>query len=193
MAVLLAGTMAFTSCDDDDDNGGVLIAPVQTVDVDGVYVINEGSYYSQINGSLDFLNFDKEANAFTMSRNIFDAANGRSLGGTPNNGLMFADSVLCIAVTDENRVEFVNVNNNVAYDAVSITSPREIATEGDYIYVTAYTGKVYKIDMRTRSIAGESTQINGNLEGIAAVEGSLYVCTAWNPDYSYNKEVVVLS
>ena len=174
MAVLLAGTMAFTSCDDDDDNGGVLIAPVQTVDVDGVYVINEGSYYSQINGSLDFLNFDKEANAFTMSRNIFDAANGRSLGGTPNNGLMYADSVLCIAVTDENRVEFVNVNNNVAYDAVSITSPREIATEGDYIYVTAYTGKVYKIDMRTRSIAGESTQINGNLEGIAAAEGSLH-------------------
>ena len=50
MAVLLAGTMAFTSCDDDDDNGGVLIAPVQTVDVDGVYVINEGSYYSQISG-----------------------------------------------------------------------------------------------------------------------------------------------
>ena len=98
MAVLLAGTMAFTSCDDDDDNG--ITDPVLTVDVDGVYVINEGSYYSQINGSLDFLNFDKEANAFTMSRNIFDAANGRSLGGTPNNGLMYADSVLCLAVRE---------------------------------------------------------------------------------------------
>ena len=60
MAVLLAGTMAFTSCDDDDDNGitDPVIDPVLTVDVDGVYVINEGSYYSQINGSLDFLNFD---------------------------------------------------------------------------------------------------------------------------------------
>ena len=193
LAVLLAGTVAFTSCDDDDDNGnGSIIDPVLTHNVDGVYVLNEGSYYSQINGSLDFLRFDGEAGSFTMMRNVFDSANGRSLGGTPNNAVMYADSVLCIAVSDENRVEFVNARNNVAYDAVSISNPREIAVEGEYVFVTSWAGKVYKIDMRTRAITGESTQIKGNLEGIAAVEGSLYVCTAWNPDYSYNKEVVVL-
>ena len=46
LAVLLAGTVAFTSCDDDDDNGnGSIIDPVLTHNVDGVYVLNEGSYY----------------------------------------------------------------------------------------------------------------------------------------------------
>ena len=56
IAVLMAATISFTSCDDDDDCP--TCPPPATIVQNGVYVINEGSYYSQINGTLDFLGYD---------------------------------------------------------------------------------------------------------------------------------------
>lgn len=46
IAVLMAATISFTSCDDDDDCP--TCPPPATIVQNGVYVINEGSYYSQI-------------------------------------------------------------------------------------------------------------------------------------------------
>ncbi len=195
IAVLMAATVTLTSCDDDDDDNNPLNPdPIETLVLDGVYVINEGSYYSQINGSLDFLAYNGETETYTMNRNIFDAANGRSLGGTPNHGALFGDSILCIAVHEENRVEFVNTKTKKAYEPVTISQPREIAVSNELgcIFVTSYAGKVSKIDMSTRSVITESEQIKGNLEGIAFSGNNLYVCTGWNSDYTYNNEVVML-
>lgn len=193
VAVILSAAMTFTSCDEDED-GGNTGGPDPVVTFNGVYVINEGSYYSQINGSLDFLAFESNSGTYTMTRNIFETVNKRSLGGTPNNGTIFCDSILCIASSDENRVEFVNTRTGKAYEAITIQTPREIAADNTAgcIYVSAYTGKVYKVDMKTRTITLESALIKGNLEGIAVRDGEVMVCTAWNSDYTYNKEVVVL-
>lgn len=193
IAVLMAATISFTSCDDDDDCP--TCPPPATIVQNGVYVINEGSYYSQINGTLDFLGYDVANDTYSMTRNIFESVNGRSLGGTPNDALIVGDSVLCIAVADENRVEFVNTTTKKASAAVSIDSPRELAYESgsNCIYVSSYTGKVYKIDMTTRTIAGESEKVGANLEGIAVAGNKLYVCNSCNPDYTYNKNVVELN
>ena len=116
IAVLMAATISFTSCDDDDDCP--TCPPPATIVQNGVYVINEGSYYSKINGTLDFLGYDVANNTYSMTRNIFESVNGRSLGGTPNDALIVGDSVLCIAVADEKRVEFVNTTTKKAYAAV---------------------------------------------------------------------------
>lgn len=193
IAVLMAATISFTSCDDDDDCP--TCPPPATIVQNGVYVINEGSYSSKINGTLDFLGYDVANNTYSMTRNIFESVNGRSLGGTPNDALIVGDSVLCIAVADEKRVEFVNTTTKKAYAAVSIDTPRELAYESgsNYLYVSSYTGKVYKIDMTTRTIAGESEKVGANLEGIAVAGNKLYVCNSCNPDYTYNKNVVELN
>ena len=193
IAVLMAATISFTSCDDDDDCP--TCPPPATIVQNGVYVINEGSYYSQINGTLDFLGYDVAKGTYSMTRNIFESVNGRSLGGTPNDALIVGDSVLCIAVADENRVEFVNTTTKKADAAVSINTPRELAYESgsNYLYVLSYTGKVYKIDMTTRTIAGESEKVGANLEGIAVAGNKLYACNSCNPDYTYNKNVVELN
>lgn len=191
IAVLMAATISFTSCDDDDDSA---TCPTPVIPRYGVYVINEGNYSYQINGTLDFLGYDVAKGTYSMTRNIFESVNGRSLGGTPNDALIVGDSVLCIAVADENRVEFVNTTTKKADAAVSIDNPRELAYESgsNYLYVSSYTGKVYKIDMTTRTIAGESEKVGANLEGIAVAGNKLYVCNSCNPDYTY-KNVVELN
>ena len=106
IAVLMAATISFTSCDDDDDC--TTCTPPVTIVKNGVYVINEGHFNSQISGTLDFLGYDVAKGTYSMTRNIFESVNARSLGGTPNDALIVGDSVLCIAVTDESRIEFVN-------------------------------------------------------------------------------------
>lgn len=193
IAVLMAATISFTSCDDDDDC--TTCPPPATIVQNGVYVINEGSYSYQINGTLNFLGYDVAKGTYSMTDSIFEKVNGRSLGGTPNDAIIFSDSLLCIAVTDENRIEFVNTTTKKAYAAVTISQPRELAYErgSNYIYVSSYTGKVYKIDMTTRTIAGESEKVGANLEGIAVVGNKLYVCNSCNPDWTYNKNVVELN
>ena len=194
IAVLMAATISFTSCDDDDDCP--TCPPPATIVQNGVYVINEGSYYSQINGTLDFLGYDVAKGTYSMTRNIFEDVNGRSLGSTPNDALIFSDSLLCIAVAGENRVEFVSTTTKKAYAAVSIDTPRELAYESgsNYLYVSSYTGKVYKIDMTTRTIAGESAVVGANLEGIAVAGNKLYVCNSCSSDYmTYYKNVVELN
>lgn len=192
IAVLMAATISFTSCDDDDDSK---TCPTPVIPRYGVYVINEGNYSYQINGTLDFLGYDVAKGTYSMTDSIFEKVNGRSLGGTPNDALIVGDSVLCIAVADENRVEFVNTTTKKADAAVSIDNPRELAYESgsNYLYVSSFTGKVYKIDMTTRTIAGESEKVGANLEGIAVAGNKLYVCNSCNPDYTYNKNVVELN
>ena len=194
IAVLMAATISFTSCDDDDDSK--TCPTPATIVQNGVYVINEGSYYSQINGTLDFLGYDVAKGTYSMTRNIFEDVNGRSLGGTPNDALIVGDSVLCIAVADENRVEFVNTITKKASTAIKIEKPRELAYESgsNYLYVSSFTGKVYKIDMTTRTIAGESEKVGANLEGIAVAGNKLYVCNSCSSDYTtYYKNVVELN
>ena len=192
IAVLMAATISFTSCDDDDDSA---TCPTPVIPRYGVYVINEGNYSYQINGTLDFLGYDVAKGTYSMTDSIFEKVNGRSLGGTPNDALIFSDSLLCIAVADENRVEFVNTLTKKASTAIKIEKPRELAYESgsNYIYASSYTGKVYKIDMTTRTIAGESEKVGANLEGIAVAGNKLYVCNSFNPDYTYNKNVVELN
>jgi len=182
---LAAGLFALTSCSDDDGPNEVThkFAAV----ADGALIINEGSYFSGIDGSVSYFDYTKG----TVTDNLFSSVNGRSLGGTPNNAIQLGNYVY-IAVTEENRIEVAEFTTMAASTPISVTSPRELATDGIYVYVTSYTGKVSKIDPTERKIIATSDSIGGNLEGIAARDGYLYVCNAWNSDYTYNTNVVKL-
>ena len=96
---LLISLSVITSCSDDDNKGGR--EPVEVTD--GVFILNQGNYFSQINGSLDYLNYSTNL----ISRDVFQRANGRSLGGTPND-IVVVDGKLYIAAADENRVEVLD-------------------------------------------------------------------------------------
>ena len=105
---LVLGTFVLTACNLDEE-------PKEYKDVtvaDGLFILNEGSYFSQINGSLDFLGYLSSS----VERDIFNKINGRALGGTPNHALI-CGSKMYIATTEENRVEVVDAMTLKAFDA----------------------------------------------------------------------------
>ena len=158
----------FTSCSDDDDSPVFIDVTV----ADGVFVLNEGSYFAGINGSLDYLDY-KTA---TMSNNIL--ADIYNLGGTPNNAIIVGD-VMYIACSDENRVAVIDAKNLIAAkQMIAITAPRELATDGSYLYVTSQAGCVIKVDLTTNLIVETTPVIGDRLEGIAYRDGYLYVCNS---------------
>lgn len=189
--MLLVAVVALTACSSDDDNSKWRAYSYTAVNK-GLFVLNEGSYFSQINGSLDFLDLVKDE----MHRRLFATANGRSLGGTPNNAVVL-NGKMYIASADENRVEVIFYPTQVSLASIAIVSPREMATDGRYVYVSSYTGKVTKIDSYTLSVVSVSEAIGANLEGIAVRNGHVYVCNAYAPlaeaPYAdYKNEVVKL-
>ena len=165
LACLLAGALVLTACDDDEPQ----ITYQDVTVADGLFVLNEGSFYSQISGSLDYIDFSTNS----ITTNAFQAANGRALGGTPNNALL-CGSKLYIATQEENRVEVVDAKTLKALSPVSITAPRELCTDGEAVYVSSYTGEVSRIDTLSLRVTAKSPVVGTNLEGIACRQGVLH-------------------
>lgn len=164
-------------------------------------VLNSGSYYSHIDGSLCRFRLVADTPAATETA-AFAAANGRSLGATPNamaqspNGL----GKLYIAVTDENRVEVCTITNLVAIAAIDIPQPRCVAAPASRalpakeacVYVSSYDGTVRKIDCQTQRVVAQSEKVGDCLEGLAVVGDEVFVANSHTADYAYCNTVVRL-
>lgn len=187
-ACIMAGALLLGACSDDDDTKK---ERQQVTVADGVFILNEGSYFDKVDGSLDYLDYATG----NVSRNMFKNKNGRALGGTPNNALI-CGSKMYIATADENRVEVVDAQSLAAYTPINVTTPRELCTDGASVYVTSYDGTVSKIDTTALKVVAHSAAIGDNLEGITAMGGCLYVCNAWKNlggfNYEYHTNVVKL-
>lgn len=185
-AVLLAGTVVLTSCNDDDD------APYvpQPIDVNhGVYVVNSGNQGGQINGSLTYL----DATTWTLEKDAFSKVNGRSLGMTANDGIVYG-SKLYIAVTGENTIEVLDNNTLKSLKQINTTAaigedkgkqPRHIIANDRYIYVSTFGGYVAAIDTATYEVVKTyATTPNTDEvakvypEGMAIAGNTLYVANS---------------
>lgn len=189
-ALVFMGAFVLASCSDEDNNNEepTVCPPTFTTATDGVYILHEGSYFAGVAGSLSYLDYT----TWDMSNGLFQAKNGRELGGTPNDILIYG-SKMYIVTTDENRVEVVDANTVTSLGYVEMTQPRKLAACEGYVYATSYEGIVSRIDTTSLSVVAKSEKIGGNLEGITTRNGYLYVCNAWNNDYSYNTNVVKLN
>lgn len=186
-ACLLMGAALFTACDSDDDN--TIIDP-NLHPTAGIYVLSEGSYFYKINGALDYYGYTTDG--LTTDRGVFYKANGRYLGGTPNNALIASDGNMYIVTTEDNRVEIIDPATRLAKDPIKVTQPRELATDGTDVYISSYKGKVYKYNTVSAKLTDSTEVVGTNLEGVAVVGDYVYVCNAWNPDGSFNTNVVKL-
>lgn len=191
-----------------------------TVDVSGipsniqkVFILNEGSMGSN-NSTLDFLRIS-DGNYITGSFKKMNPDIGAGLGDVGNDIVAIGDEIW-MAINNSGIIEVVSAKDETEIAAIRIPTPRNIAFDGTYAYVTSWAGayanygadysitdyknpkgQVYRINLRTKKAEG-SVEVGYQPEGIACYKGKLYVANSGGiasqlpPDYSYDRTVSVI-
>lgn len=186
----LAVPMLFVACDDDDNPGGGGDDDQDFRAESGVYVFNQGNQSAGIGGSLSFL----DPSTASYRNDVFLLVNGRELGSTVQDGVVLGDN-LYIAVNESNTVEVVNKNTVQSVAQIPMPTdlggPRDVVTDGEYVYASMYGGYVVRIDPATNQI-DKTVQVGPNPEEMAVLGNYLYVVNSdgmnWPPaDCSVSK------
>ena len=179
----LAVPMLFVACDDDDNPGGGGDDDQNFRAESGVYVFNQGNQSAGIGGALSFI----DPSTASYRNDVFLLVNGRELGSTVQDGVVLGDN-LYIAVNGSNTVEVVNKNTVQSVAQIPTPSdlggPRDVVTDGEYVYASMYGGYVVRIDPATNEI-DNTVQVGPNPEEMAVLGNHLYVVNSdgmnWPP------------
>ena len=185
---LMMGATLLTGCLGDDNKKN---DPIDVTITEGVVVVNNGSSYNGIDGSMSFIDLRNDA----IQQNVYKTANGASLGGTPNDAIVYGQKLYVVG-SDENTVFVLNPKTFKEITKISTTdilgaeggvNPRHLTAYDGKVYVSTYGNYVAEIDTlgftMTRSFkvgsAPEGMAISTSEDGKTA---SLFVA---NSDYSY--------
>jgi DNA-binding beta-propeller fold protein YncE len=176
---LFALMMAFAACEKEDTVPYNPPIPGSQ----GIFILNEGNWGGN-DASLLYYNFETA----TTSSDLFEG----KLGDTGQDMLAYGGK-LYITVTGSNCIHVLNLNSfELLKTITNVQQPRYLATYGGKVYATAYgatPGEVLKIDTTSLSVEGKIT-VGANPEGIAAVNGKLYVA---NGGYGAGNTVSVVN
>ena len=177
LAVLLMGTAVMTSCSDDNDGPETYLQEYST----GAYVVNSGNMYNKIESSLTAIDYATS----TATQGVFKTANGRSLGNTANDGIVYGNKIY-LAVDQSNTIEVIDKNTKKSIKQIKTTEllgnaegaePRHIIAGDGKVYFTTYGGYVAAVD--TTSFALQKKWKVGNYpEGLVFGNGNLYVANS---------------
>ena len=193
LAVMAMGSTLLTGCLGDDSKGSD--TPAEIPVTKGVFIINNGSSYQSIDGSLTYINYATMTPS--AQQNVYQMVNGESLGGTPNDVIVYGQKVYIVG-SDENTIFVLDARNSKELKKVSTTAllgdaegrtPRRIAAFEDKVYFTTYgdgdKGYVAAIDTTSFTLQ-KQYQVGSYPEGLTfGIDDkntvTLYVA---NSDYS---------
>jgi DNA-binding beta-propeller fold protein YncE len=165
----------FTACESDDpiDNQGT------TPSASGVFILNQGRYGSN-NAGISYYDFETE-------KTNFDIVNGR-LGDNAQDMLVYG-SKLYVVVSGSGYILVLDLNTQSTLKKIELRDeggqnrqPRYLTSYEGVIYATTYDGNVVRLDTTSLAITG-ITPVGPNPEGIAAVDGKLYVANSDGGNY----------
>ena len=177
LAVLLMGTAVMTSCDPAEDYPETYLQVYST----GAYVVNSGNMYSKIESSLTAIDYASS----TATQNIFKAANGRSLGNTANDGIVYGNKIY-LAVDQSNTIEVIDKKTKQSIKQIKTTEllgnaegaePRHISADGGKVYFTTYGGYVAAVDTASFALQ-KKWQVGSYPEGLVIAHGNIYVANS---------------
>ena len=177
LAVLLMGTAVMTSCSDDNDGPETYLQEYST----GAYVVNSGNMYSNIESSLTAIDYASS----TATQNVFKTANGRSLGNTANDGIVYGNKIY-LAVDQSNTVEVIDKKTKKSIKQINTTEllgnaegvePRHISADGGKVYFTTYGGYVAAVDTTSFALQ-KKWQVGSYPEGLVIAHGNIYVANS---------------
>ena len=177
LAVLLMGTAVMTSCDPAEDYPETYLQVYST----GAYVVNSGNMYSKIESSLTAIDYASS----TATQNVFKTANGRSLGNTANDGIVYGNKIY-LAVDQSNTIEVIDKTTKKSIKQIKTTDllgnaegaePRHIIAGDGKVYFTTYGGYVAAVDT-TDFALHKKWQVGNYPEGLVIGNGNLYVANS---------------
>lgn len=177
LAVLLMGTAVMTSCDPAEDYPETYLQVYST----GAYVVNSGNMYSTIESSLTAIDYASS----TATQNVFNTANGRTLGNTANDGIVYGNKIY-LAVDQSNTIEVIDKKTKRSIKQIKTTDllgnaegvePRHIIADGGKVYFTTYGGYVAAVDTINFALA-DKYKVGDYPEGLAIGGSNLYVANS---------------
>ena len=177
LAVLLMGTAVMTSCDPAEDYPETYLQVYST----GAYVVNAGNMGSNIESSLTAIDYASS----TATQNVFKTANGRTLGNTANDGIVYGNKIY-LAVDQSNTIEVIDKKTKRSIKQIKTTDllgnaegvePRHIIADGGKVYFTTYGGYVAAVDTINFALA-DKYKVGDYPEGLAIGGSNLYVANS---------------
>ena len=177
LAVLLMGTAVMTSCSDDNDGPETYLQEYST----GAYVVNSGNMYNKIESSLTAIDYASS----TATQKVFKAANGRPLGDTANDGIVYGNKIY-LAVDQSNTIEVIDKKTKQSIKQIKTTDllgnaegvhPRHIIADGGKFYFTTYGGYVAAVDTTDFALQ-KKWKVGSYPEGLVIGNGNLYVANS---------------
>lgn len=177
LAVLLMGTAVMTSCSDENDGPETYLQEYST----GAYVVNSGNMYNKIESSLTAIDYASS----TATQKVFKAANGRPLGDTANDGIVYGNKIY-LAVDKSNTIEVIDKKTKRSIKQIKTTEllgnaegvhPRHIIADGGKVYFTTYGGYVAAVDTTSFALQ-KKWQVGSYPEGLVIAHGNIYVANS---------------
>lgn len=128
------GTAVMTSCDPAEDYPETYLQVYST----GAYVVNSGNMYNKIESSLTAIDYATS----TATQGVFRAANGRSLGNTANDGIVYGNKIY-LAVDQSNTIEVIDKKTKQSIKQIKTTELLGNAEGAEPRHIIADGGKVY--------------------------------------------------
>ncbi len=171
-AIPAACCLALSSCKEDTPNISNPDFPTVT---EGAYVLNQGTYSYNIEGSLNVIDFSD----YTCERNVFQQVNARSLGDTPQTGIVYGSKIY-LGIYGSSTIEVIASEGYKSIKQIKMDDPavgkgpRSLVARGGKVYISLYDGHVARLDTVTLSI-DKSVEVGPNPEIMALHNNKLYV------------------
>lgn len=191
---VLAFASALTACDEPVEyvytptaDHDVVTGENYNGNVLGFYVLNEGNQGANT-CTLDYFDYSTR----TYSRNIYAERNPDKVLelGDVGNDIIVDGNRLFIVVNGSNKLEVLDAKTAKSLGKVDIASPRYVAVNGNYAYVTSFVGgegnngSVVRVNLSTMQTEG-SVSVGLCPEGLTFAGGKLFVANSQN--YSLGK------
>ena len=181
MSALCALTLGLmvTGCNDDEiqDNG----SENEATSFQGAILIHEGSMGLN-NAGMTF--YDKTSGA------VSELPQFSAIGDVVNNAILGSNDKVYVAITNSKSLAIADVKSltGASLKQVSLEfQPRRMAEQDGYLYISCYGGYLLKFNMQSEKVENTLKLEGGqNLEGIAAVGETLYVCNSYYVDEQGN-------
>lgn len=175
-ALFILALAILQGCKKDNDE------PAKEQELDRIYVLNQGGM-GQNNSGITLYNLKTSE----TTTDFYKSVNGSSLGETANDLKLYGSKLYCVVCGKlGQKSSFVDVINSATGKSIKRISfnsdtegylPRFITFYKDKAYVSAYDGKIRRIDTASLAIDKE-VQTGGAMEDIAVANNKIYVANS---------------